>query len=110
MKYPSETFAREAPDQPSHGPLAILALSGLAVVAMLVVLPRLVSSDAILPVITLTLFVLACVAAKFARNQKSRGLTYWDVAGLLTLAGIFVAAAVEPEQLQRLIESDTRTE
>jgi hypothetical protein len=85
----------------------VLAASGLAAVLALFLLQRIVSADALLPVLVITFFLMACVAALFAWHDRGRRrrLTYWDVSGLLTLIGILLASAVEPDQLVRLVEA-----
>jgi hypothetical protein len=97
----------------SLGPAVALAASCAATLAVLALLQGVVSLDALLPAVIVTFFLTACVAALLAwidrAGSTSRGLTYWDVSGLLTLAGILLAAAVEPDQLLRLAEADPRT-
>ena len=51
---------------------------------------------------------VALVAWRRPRRRGPR-LTYWDVAGALTLIGICVAAAIEPEQMVRLVAGTDRT-
>ena len=41
---------------------------------------------------------------------RSTRLTYWDVSGLLTFAGICIATFIEPEGLVRLVSTDNRPE
>jgi len=57
------------------------------------------------------LFVLAAAVALVAWRRPALGprLTYWDVAGALTLSGLCVAAAVEPEQMVRLVAGTDRS-
>ena len=63
--------------------------------------------DAVLPLIATVLFIFAAAVAAFAwRQRKAReqaSLTYLDVAGALTLIGIFAAALIEPEQMVRVV-------
>ena len=53
-------------------------------------------------------FVLACLVALVAslrdRACEQSRMTYWDVAGALTLFGICVASQVDAEQMVRLVE------
>lgn len=68
---------------------------------------RALPADYVLPLTSASLFVLAAVVAVFGwRQRKAReqaALTYWDVAGALTLIGICAAALVEPEQMVRVM-------
>jgi len=94
------------PRSASYGPPAVLAaavaLGGAAWVYGLGALPV----DALLPVIcALFLIVAAAIAITWPRTgPHAAGLTYRDVAGLLMLIGILAAAAVEPDQMVRLVE------
>jgi hypothetical protein len=112
MKLASGALTREAPADPSLGPQVALVASFLFTVALLIVLPRQLSPVAVLPVLTVALFLMACGAALLALidRARKRRLTYWDVTGLLTFAGICLAAAVEPEQLVSLVETGPRAE
>lgn len=53
------------------------------------------------------LFVFAAAAAiagwRRRRATASPSVTYWDVAGALTLLGIAAAALIEPEQMMRVL-------
>ncbi len=67
------------------------------------------SRDAVMPLIASLLFALAAVVALLAWRVPTlprTNVSYWDVAGALTLIGICAAATIEPEQLALLIESD----
>jgi hypothetical protein len=92
----------------TFGPSAVLA-GGLAMGAAawlygLGTLP----AEAMLPAIGGLFLVLAvAVALTWPRAASdAMPLTYWDVAGLLTLVGIFAVAAVEPEHVVRLVEAN----
>jgi len=58
------------------------------------------------------LLVMASAIALFAwvrgNVQRSRGPSYWDVAGALTFIGICVAQTIEPAELVALIEGADR--
>ena len=58
------------------------------------------------------LFLMASAAALVAwvsgRSPRGSGLTYWDVAGVLTFIGICVASTVEPNEMVALIEAADR--
>jgi hypothetical protein len=60
-----------------------------------------------------TLLLATAAAAAFAgwlrgNRADAARLTYWDVAGALTLVGIGAAALVEPEELARLFDAPSR--
>jgi hypothetical protein len=64
----------------------------------------------LMPVISMLLFVLAMVFALVAWIRCSTdeyAVSYRDVAGALAFIGIGAAALVEPEQLVRLVASDS---
>ena len=61
-----------------------------------------------MPLVATVFFLLAAVLVPLAwlrRGMNPLNVTYADVAGALTLIGVFAAAAIEPEQMVRLIES-----
>jgi hypothetical protein len=63
--------------------------------------------DLVMPLVATVFFVLAVVVgplAWFCRGISPLDVTYTDVVGALTLIGVFAAAAIEPEQMVRLIE------
>jgi hypothetical protein len=79
--------------------LAFAAL-GLAAIAM----PK----DLALASISFLFFALAALVGLTAWCLGLRyggALSYWDVAGALTLFGIFAGTLVDPDQLVRIIES-----
>jgi hypothetical protein len=63
-------------------------------------------------VVSTIFFVLACLVALVAmlreRGCDQRRMTYWDVAGALTLFGICVASQVDADQMVRLVEGTHR--
>jgi hypothetical protein len=66
-----------------------------------------IPDQVVLPTVATLLFVLAAVTAAAAwksRNSAGNDVTYWDVAGALTLIGICVSALIEPEHLTRIME------
>jgi hypothetical protein len=69
------------------------------------VLDQSLSKDHVLPGVSTLLFALAAAVALIAWRRPTRGprLCYWDVAGVLTFIGICVAAAIEPDQMVRLV-------
>ena len=84
---------------------AAVLIGFCAWVAATVAIPR----DAVLPAIGVLFFVLAALAALGAwglgQTHNHRTLSYWDVAGALTLLGICAGILTEPDQLVRLIEA-----
>jgi|GEM_PF-5262541 len=66
--------------------------------------------DLLMPMLA-TLFLLFAAAfgaiAWRHRRMDPGGVTYRDVAGALTLIGLCVAAAIEPDQMVRLMQNDT---
>ena len=68
--------------------------------------------DFVLPAISTLFFVLAALVALVAwcrgRPSEHDTLSYWDVAGALTLIGICAAALVDPHQMVRLVEGTHR--
>ena len=69
---------------------------------------KMLPSDLVLPVVSTIFFVLACLVALVAslrdRACEQSRMTYWDVAGALTLFGICVASQVDAEQMVRFVE------
>ena len=67
---------------------------------------RMLPPDAVVPAVST---LVLCFAALFGAIAWRRGrinpanVTYTDVAGALTLIGLFAAATIEPEQLVRLV-------
>ena len=73
------------------------------------------ASDLVLPVASTLFFAMAVLAVLIAlftsHGQHARGtdhITYWDVAGALTLFGICVASQIDPDQMVRLVEGQHR--
>ena len=95
----------------ASGPHIVFAGALAAVVMAAAVLDPSLAKDHLLPATSMLLFVLAAAVALAAWRRPVRGprLTYWDVAGALTLIGLCVAAAVEPEQMVRLVAGTDRT-
>jgi hypothetical protein len=64
------------------------------------------SAHIVMPAIATMLLVFAagfCAIAWRNRGEDPRGVTYADVAGALTLIGLFAAAMVDPDQLLRIV-------
>jgi len=91
------------------------ALFGISVAAAFAVLAGGVtaSSSAVVAAVASTLLLIMAAAAALAgwlRGNKTDAarLTYWDVAGALTLVGIGAAVLVDPEQLAPLFDASSR--
>jgi hypothetical protein len=70
---------------------------------------RMLPADAVMPAVSTLLLVLAALFAALAwwRGRMNAGeVSFADVAGALTLIGLFAAATIEPEQLVRLVGRD----
>jgi hypothetical protein len=91
-----------------RGPEFAFAGTLLIDFAGMVASTKMLPSDLVLPVVSTIFFVLACLVALVASLrdhtcEQSR-MTYWDVAGALTLFGICVASQVDAEQMVRFVE------
>jgi hypothetical protein len=51
----------------------------------------------------------AVALTAWRQPMPARQFSYWDAAGVLTALGICVAAAVEPEQMVRLVAGTERS-
>ena len=105
---PTHRFART--DQPSDvGPVVTFAATVVVTFAALAAAAATLPRDAIMPAVSLLFFMFAGITALAAwhlgQTPRHRALSYWDVAGALTLFGIFAGMLTEPEQIVRLIET-----
>ena len=95
-----------------HGPELAFAGTLLIAFAAMVAGTKMLPGDLVLPVVSTIFFVLACLVALVAmlreRACDQRRMTYWDVAGALTLFGICVASQVDADQMVRLVEGTHR--
>src|SRR5258707_9516986 len=91
-----------------RGPEFAFAGTLLIAFAGMVASTKMLPSDLVLPVVSTIFFVLACLVALVAslrdRACEQSRMTYWDVAGPLTLFGICVASQADAEQMVRLVE------
>ena len=99
----------------ARGPEITFAATVLTGFAAMAAGMAMLASDLVLPVASTLFFamaVLAVLIALFASHgQHARGtdhITYWDVAGALTLFGICVASQIDPDQMVRLVEGEHR--
>lgn len=69
-----------------------------------------VHASLVMPVIATLLLVFAAgfgVIAWWYRGEDPRRVTYADVAGALTLIGLFAASTIDPDQLLRIVASQS---
>ena len=67
-------------------------------------------ADLMMPVVATLLLTFAAGFAVIAwrrRDEDPARVTYADVAGALTLIGLCAAATIDPDQLARIVESDS---
>src|SRR5262245_35055273 len=99
----------------ARGPEITFAASVLTGFAAMAAGTAVLASDLVLPMASTLFFALALLAVLIAlvasRGHYAREadhITYWDVAGALTLFGICVASQIDPDQMVRLVESGHR--
>jgi hypothetical protein len=93
----------------AHGPALAFGATVVAAFAVLVLPIPALSKDIVLPLVS-SLFLagaaaIALLAWSRGRTSDSPHLTYWDVAGALTLIGICAGALIEPDQLLRIVRN-----
>ena len=107
----AKRFAHRS-DPGAVGPWVAFAAAVLAAVAALAVATRMLPQDAVWPAVSTLLFafaaLVALVAWRIGQPSEREALSYWDVAGALTLIGICAGALVDPDQLVRLVEGTHR--
>ena len=95
-----------------HGPEILFAAAVLASFAVLALATAAFPGHFALPVTSTLLLALAGLAALIAWSREhgsgSRRVTYWDVAGALTLIGISAGTLVDPDHLLRIVDSPPR--
>lgn len=108
---PSKPVVRQTRAR-TFGPQVLFGIAVAAAFAVLAGGVTALSSALVAPVASTLLLVMAAAAALagwLRRNKADAArLTYWDVAGGLTLVGIGAAALVDPEQLTRLFDAPSR--
>jgi hypothetical protein len=75
---------------------------------LLAIAPAVMPNDLVMPAVSSLFLLFAALVALAAWRlvpARNETLSYWDVAGALTLFGIFSGVLTEPEQFVRLIES-----
>jgi hypothetical protein len=102
---------RSQASEPAVGPQLVLTGALAAVVTVAAVFHPTMSPEALLPGVSVLFLVVAAGVALIAwqRPVPARQFSYWDAAGILTLVGILVASAVEPDQMVRLVAGTDRS-
>jgi hypothetical protein len=97
--------------EPTSGPQLVLTGALAAILTVGAVFQQSMSGDALVPGLVFLFFILAAAVALIAwhRPVPVQQFSYWDAAGLLTLMGIAMAAAVEPDQMVRLVAGTSRS-
>ena len=97
--------------EPAVGPQLVLIGALAAILTVGAVFHQTMSGDALLPGLSTLFFIMAAVIALIAwqRPMPAQHFSYWDAAGILTVIGIGMAAAVEPEQIVRLVAGADRS-
>lgn len=92
----------------AYGPAVVFTASVLMTFAALALATAALPKDFALAAISSLFFAFAALAALIAwcvGKQAETTLTYWDVAGALTLFGICAATLLDSDQIVRFIES-----
>ena len=91
----------------ANGPAVVFATAMLTAFAALALAALTLPKDFALASVASLLFAFAAIVSLLAWRlcQPDKGtLTYWDVAGALTLIGICAATLMDSDQLLRLVE------
>ena len=97
----------------ARGPMATFTATVLIAIGTLVVAAVILPKDFALAATSTLFFAFAALVALVAwrlGQENERTLSYWDVAGALTLFGICAATLMDADQLVRLIESQRTSE
>jgi hypothetical protein len=101
--------ARKTGGPGTSGPVLIFTGSVAIALMALAVAGTAMPRDFALATVSTVFFAIAALVALFAwrahKPQTRDTLSYWDVAGALTLIGICAAAFLDSDQIIRLIES-----
>jgi predicted benzoate:H+ symporter BenE len=105
---PPKPVAQQTPRW-TLGPECLFAATVLATFAVLAGAVTALPTDFILPVASTLLLFMAAPAVLIGwfrdRRREPDRVTYWDVAGALTLIGVGAAALVDPDQMVRMFEA-----
>ena len=91
------------------GPQRVFAAAALAGFAAWVGSRAMLPADAVVPVVSTLILLLAATIGVIAWRRgrmNPDNVTYADVAGALTLIGLCAAATIDPDQLIRLTMAD----
>ncbi len=94
-----------------NGPQLLFAAAIFAGAGVWIVLTMTLKAELVVPVIATLSFVFAGALAGVAWRRGIENpacVSYADVAGALTLIGLCIAATIEPEQVARLVASDSK--
>src|SRR5262245_7550892 len=105
MTNPGHVREHGIPRGPQVMLTAAFATAAAGSAAAIAMLPR----PLVLPVLSVLLIMIAAsvalVAWRFPLRARRGAVNYWDIAGVLTFAGICAALLSEPEQVLPLLES-----
>lgn len=105
-RIPAKVQDSQAPAQPI-GPVHLFVLAAGSSAILAAYAAREISPDALYPAVCASLFASAAILTAFGwrqRKAKPAFVTYWDVAGALTLIGCGAAMMTEPESVMQLFE------
>jgi hypothetical protein len=107
MTNPAKRYAQRSEER-RIGPATIFVATVLLAFTALILATMTFPKDAALAVVSSIFFAVAALIALPAWRSgrpDEHALSYWDVAGALTLFGICAATLMDSDQLVRLIES-----
>lgn len=110
MKSTRQRYEGRRSDPLGVGPQLGFAAATLAGFAAWSGLIATIPHDFIMPVIATMFLAFAATFAVIAwqrRGEDPTRVTYADVAGALTLIGLFAASTIDPDQLVRIIQTET---
>ena len=91
----------------------LFAAALVATLAIALLVRRLVSADALLPLMATMLFTVAVlttgIAIFYRRNSDAR-ITWMDIAGIFAAIGVAVSILIEPHQMIRLVAAPDQAE
>ena len=110
LKYPAKfakaaVRARDEAQDSGNGPLFVFLMAVGASAGVAAYISRTISADAMLPILSGILFVAAAAIAAIgwsARKAKPDTVSYWDVAGAVTLIGCAAAMMTDPENVMQV--------
>ncbi len=100
-------------DTGGQGPAVTFAATVLIAFAALIPAAAVLPKDFALAAVSTLFFAFAALVALIAwclGQPDRRSLSYWDVAGALTLFGICAATLMDSDQLVKLFESQRTTD